>query len=234
MSERILLVEDEKTLYESLKLNLELEGYKVILATDGQQALDKFRNGHFDLIILDVMLPEIDGFDVCETIRLENAKVPILFLSAKNTSMDKVEGLKRGGDDYLGKPFDLQEFLMRVKVLNKRGKALSADSDDSPDVVTFGDNRVDFSSYEITTWKGEHKQLSAKEIKLLKLLVEKQGEVVSREEILRKVWGYNTYPFTRTIDNYILAFRKYFEKNPRQPEFIFSIRGVGYKMILKR
>ncbi len=232
MGGRILLVEDEKSLYEGLKLNLELEGYKVVLATDGLQALEKFKSGYFDLIILDVMLPEMDGFAVCQTIRLENARTPILFLSAKNTSEDKVEGLRCGADDYLGKPFDLSEFLMRVKVLIKRSRELASTTSTELDTFTFGDNKVNFTSYEITTWKGETRQLSVREIKLLKLLIEKRGEVVSREEILKKVWGYDVYPYTRTIDNYILAFRKYFEKNPRKPEFIFSVRGIGYKMVV--
>ena len=229
MADRILLVEDEPSLYEALKLNLELEGYSVTVAVDGEQALEKFKSGHFHLIILDVMIPKIDGFVVCETIRLENAKVPILFLSAKNSAEDKINGLKTGADDYMAKPFNLEEFLLRVSLLVKRGHALSETSTENFDHFEFGGNRIDFTSFEIRSWDGEVRSLSKREMKLLKLLIEKRGKVVSREEILQKIWGYDVFPSTRTIDNYILAYRKYFEKNQRKPKHFFSVRGVGYK-----
>ena len=229
MADRILLVEDEASLYEALKLNLEMEGYSVTLAIDGEQALEKFKSGHFHLIILDVMIPKIDGFVVCETIRLENSKVPILFLSAKNSAEDKINGLKTGADDYMAKPFNLEEFLLRVSLLVKRGHAISETPTVDIDHFEFGGNKIDFSSFEITTWDGSVKSLSKREMKLLKLLIEKRGKVVSREEILQKIWGYDVFPSTRTIDNYILAYRKYFEQNQRQPKHFFSVRGVGYK-----
>jgi len=229
MANRILIVEDEPSLYEALKLNLELEGYNVTVAVDGEQALEKFKAGHFHLIILDVMIPKIDGFVVCETIRLENSKVPIMFLSAKNSAEDKINGLKTGADDYMAKPFNLEEFLLRVNLLVKRGHELSDSQLESFDNFEFGGNKVDFLSFEIETWNGEQKTLSKREMKLLKLLIEKRGKVVSREEILQKIWGYDVFPSTRTIDNYILAYRKYFEKNQRQPKHFFSVRGVGYK-----
>ncbi|UTW66831.1 response regulator transcription factor [bacterium SCSIO 12643] len=229
MADRILIVEDEPSLYEALKLNLELEGYNVTVAVDGEQALEKFKAGHFHLIILDVMIPKIDGFVVCETIRLENSKVPIMFLSAKNSAEDKINGLKTGADDYMAKPFNLEEFLLRVNLLVKRGHELSDSQLENFDNFEFGGNKVDFLSFEIETWNGEQKTLSKREMKLLKLLIEKRGKVVSREEILQKIWGYDVFPSTRTIDNYILAYRKYFEKNQRQPEHFFSVRGVGYK-----
>lgn len=229
MADRILIVEDEPSLYEALRLNLELEGYNVTVAVDGEQAIDKFKAGHFHLIILDVMIPKIDGFVVCETVRLENSKVPIMFLSAKNSAEDKINGLKTGADDYMAKPFNLEEFLLRVNLLVKRGHELSDSPVDNFDSFEFGGNKVDFLSFEIETWNGEQKTLSKREMKLLKLLIEKRGKVVSREEILQKIWGYDVFPSTRTIDNYILAYRKYFEKNQRQPEHFFSVRGVGYK-----
>lgn len=231
MSYRVLLVEDEESILDALKLNLELEDYDVTVATDGEMALEEFRKGRFDVIVLDVMLPKIDGFNVCQTIRLENTRVPILFLTAKNTAQDRVNGLKIGGDDYLSKPFNLEEFLLRVQILVKRGVEAGGGDTTQFTQYAFGNNKVDFSTFEITTHSGEEKQLSKREIQLLKLLIEKKGEVVSREEILEKVWGYDVFPSTRTIDNYILAFRKYFEKNPRQPEFFHSIRGVGYKFM---
>lgn len=229
MADRILLVEDEASLYEALKLNLEMEGYSVTLAVDGEEALEKFKEGHYHLIILDVMIPKIDGFVVCETIRLENAKVPILFLSAKNSPEDKISGLKTGADDYMAKPFNLEEFLLRVSLLVKRGRALLEKEEIDMEFFEFGGNKVDFASFEITNFNGEINSLSKREMKLLKLLIEKKGKVVSREEILQKIWGYDVFPSTRTIDNYILAFRKYFEKNQRQPLHFFSVRGVGYK-----
>ena len=182
-----------------------------------------------DLIILDVMIPKIDGYVVCETIRLENSQVPILFLSAKNSAEDKINGLKTGADDYMAKPFNLEEFLLRVSVLVKRSHALAESNVEELNQFEFGENKVDFGSFEITTWDGDVKSLSKREMKLLKLLIEKRGKVVSREEILQKIWGYDVFPSTRTIDNYILAFRKYFEKNQRQPKYFFSVRGVGYK-----
>jgi len=229
MADRILLVEDEASLYEALKLNLEMEGYSVTLAIDGEEALEKFKEGHYHLIILDVMIPKIDGYVVCETIRLENAKVPILFLSAKNSPEDKINGLKTGADDYMAKPFNLEEFLLRVSLLVKRGRALIENEELDIASFTFGENKIDFLSFEITTYDGEVKSLSKREMKLLKLLIEKKGKVVSREEILQKIWGYDVYPSTRTIDNYILAYRKYFERNQRKPVHFFSVRGVGYK-----
>ncbi len=229
MADRILIVEDEPSLYEALRLNLELEGYNVTVAVDGEQALEKFKAGHFHLIILDVMIPKIDGFVVCETIRLENSKVPIMFLSAKNSAEDKINGLKTGADDYMAKPFNLEEFLLRVNLLVKRGHELSDVQLENFDSFEFGGNKVDFLSFEIEAWDGAQMTLSKREMKLLKLLIEKRGKVVSREEILQKIWGYDVFPSTRTIDNYILAYRKYFEKNQRQPKHFFSVRGVGYK-----
>lgn len=225
---RILLVEDEESLSSMVKLNLELEGYHVVLATDGHMALDKFRNQAFDLAILDVMLPELDGFAVCQTVRLEGNKTPILFLSAKGTGKDKIEGLKLGGDDYLAKPFDLEELLLRVSKLIVRhdsGQKHLSEQDD----YSFGPNYVNFLHFTIKDKEGIQHEISKKEIMLLKLLIQREGEVVSREEILEKVWGYDVFPSTRTIDNYILAFRKYFEPDSRQPIYFHSVRGVGYR-----
>lgn len=228
MAYRILLAEDEESLSEVIQLNLELEGYQVIPVINGKSALERALNERFDLIILDVMIPLIDGFSVCEKIRLENQEVPIIFLTAKNTSSDRVQGLKLGADDYLSKPFNLEELLLRVQSLIKRGLDRARVNTETSE-YSFGNNRIDFSSYTITTFRNESITLSKKEIQLLKLLIDRKGEVVSRRQILEKVWGYDIFPSTRTIDNYILAFRKYFEQNPREPEFFHSIRSVGYK-----
>jgi two-component system, OmpR family, alkaline phosphatase synthesis response regulator PhoP len=224
----ILLVEDEQNLHEALKLNLELEGYEVTSAFDGAAALKAVESEYFDLIILDVMLPEVDGINVAETIRLQNNEVPILMLSAKNSSADRVLGLKKGADDYLTKPFNLEELILRVQKLIEKNKKLQ-DRSSVGDVYQFGNNTIDFKAQEAITGLGKKLQLSKKETMLLKLLIENKNEVVPREKILQVVWGYNVYPTTRTIDNFILNFRKYFEEDSRNPKYFHSVRGVGYK-----
>lgn len=224
----ILLAEDEENLHEALKLNLELEGYEVSSAFDGNAALQKIQDEYFDLVILDIMLPEVDGIHVTETIRIQNNPVPILILSAKNTSADRVLGLKKGADDYLTKPFNLEELLLRVQKLIEKNKKLS-EKDTTGDAYTFGPNSINFKAQEAITKSGERIQLSKKEAMLLKLLIENKNEVVPREKILQTVWGYNVYPTTRTIDNFILSFRKYFEIDSRNPQYFHSVRGVGYK-----
>ncbi len=224
----ILLVEDEENLHEALKLNLELEGYEVSSSYDGAQALKMISQEHFDLLILDVMLPELDGITVCETIRLNNTELPILILSAKNSSADRVLGLKKGADDYLTKPFNLEELLLRVDKLIKKSEQL-ATKIPLPDIYTFGKNKIDFKAAESYNKNGVKFELTKKELMLLKLLIENKNEVVTREKILQSVWGYNVYPTTRTIDNFILNFRKYFEEDSRNPRYFHSARGVGYK-----
>ena len=224
----ILLVEDEENLHEALKLNLELENYEVTSAFDGAQALKAVQQEYFDLIILDVMLPGVDGIHVTETIRIHNNQVPILILSAKNTSADRVLGLKKGADDYLTKPFNLEELLLRVQKLIEKNQKLQ-DRDSVSDIYSFGKNTIDFKAQEAVTKNNQKIQLSKKEAMLLKLLIENKNEVVTREKILQSVWGYNVYPTTRTIDNFILSFRKYFETDSRNPKYFHSVRGVGYK-----
>ncbi len=226
---RILLVEDEENIREGIKLNLELEDYEVVTAENGRDALKYFRGQHFDLLILDVMLPEVDGFQVCEQIRLENLDVPIMFLTAKDASLDRVQGLKKGADDYLTKPFNLEELLLRINNLMKRSHHSQSKSVEE---FSFGDNQVNFKTFDANGVKGEL-HLTKKEAMLLKLLIDRKNEVVSRQQILQSVWGYDVYPSTRTIDNFILSFRKYFEKDPKNPEYFLSVRGVGYKFILK-
>jgi two-component system alkaline phosphatase synthesis response regulator PhoP len=224
----ILLVEDEENLLEALKLNLELEGYEVTCANNGAIALKKVEEEYYDLILLDIMLPEVDGFDVCETIRLNNIDTPILMLSARSGSADRVAGLKRGADDYLTKPFNLEELLLRVDKLIEKNRRFQ-EKTTLGEQYTFGDNSIDFKAQTATNQKGDLISLSKKEIMLLKLMIEYRNEVVSREKILQSVWGYQVFPTTRTIDNFILNFRKYFETDPREPQHFHSIRGVGYK-----
>lgn len=224
----ILLVEDEENLLEALKLNLELEGYEVTGSYDGVHALKMVQQEHFDLIILDVMLPEIDGITVCETIRLSNREIPILILSARNSSADRVLGLKKGADDYLTKPFNLEELILRVDKLIKKSEQLNL-KQPLPDIYEFGKNKIDFKALECYNKNGEKIMLTKKETMLLKLLIENKNDVVTREKILQAVWGYNVYPTTRTIDNFILNFRKYFESDSRNPLYFHSVRGIGYK-----
>ncbi|HWB62807.1 MAG TPA: response regulator transcription factor [Chitinophagales bacterium] len=228
MVSRILLVEDEENLREAIKMNLELEGYEVEVADTGTVALKKVHEQRFNLIILDVMLPEIDGFTVCQKIRIDDTDTPILFLTAKDTSQDKVNGLKQGADDYLTKPFNLEELLLRVKVLIKhsvRGKR----EGEHMKQYKFGANEVNFLTFKAKGVSGTEHTLTKKEISLLKLLIDRKGTVVSRTQILQFVWGYDIYPSTRTIDNFIMTFRKYFEPDPSNPRFFHSVRGVGYK-----
>ena len=224
----LLVVEDEESLREALKLNLELEGYEVTTADNGPAVLKLVKNEYFDLIVLDIMLPDMDGLMVCETIRMSHNDVPILFLSARNTSADRVEGLKKGGDDYLTKPFNLEELLLRVEKLIVKNKKIR-EPQAVPDNYTFTGGKIDFAAHEATDKDGNKQELSKKEAALLKLLIEHKNEVVSREHILQVVWGYNVYPTTRTIDNFILNFRKYFEADSRNPKHFHSVRGIGYK-----
>lgn len=222
---RLLLVEDEESLRSTLRMNFELEGYTVTTAVRGGEALDRIRGARFDGIVLDVMLPDVDGFTICETIRLEGDRTPVLFLTARTNAADRVRGL-RAGDDFLAKPFDLQELLLRVEKLVSRADEGSTAA--APAHIEFGGNTVDFVTYKISGQRGLKKRLTQREMLLLRLLTERAGEVVSREEILQKVWGYDVFPTTRTIDNFIVSFRKYFESNPHDPKHFRSIRGVGY------
>lgn len=223
---RILLVEDEANIRELVKMNLELEGYEVVSTGNGKDAIKIFHGQHFDLLILDVMLPEINGFQICEQVRLSNMTVPIIFLTAKDTAMDRVSGLKMGADDYLTKPFNLEELLLRVQNLLKRNSTQSGGK--GPELFTFGNNTVNFLTYEAQI-QDKTITLTKKEAMLLKLLIDRKNEVVSRQQILQSVWGYDVYPSTRTIDNFILSFRKYFEVDPKHPKHFLSVRGVGYK-----
>lgn len=228
---RILLVEDEQSLADTIKLNLELEGYKVQLAGDGKKALKIFKQERFDLVILDVMLPEMDGYTVCEAIRLDNEQIPVLFLTAKHSSSERITGLKVGADDYLTKPFNLEELLLRIQVLLKRAQRGTDKNAPALGSYTFDGFHINFAEMTFVTPDKRTINLTKKENTLLKLLIERKNEVVSREHILETVWGYDIYPSTRTIDNFIVTFRKYFEKDPSSPVHFLSVRGVGYKFV---
>ena len=226
---KICLIEDEESLADLIRMNLELEGYRVDVITHGTEAfLRAFEMEQFDLVILDVMLPEVSGLTICKEIR-KYSRVPILFLSAKGTTQDRIAGLKIGANDYLPKPFDLEELLLRVQVLVE-----GIEETTTPlEKVIIGNHQVDFSTFEVKNLQtGENIDLSKREIELLKMFYNRIGVVVSREDILDELWGNDQFPTARTIDNYILTFRKLFEEDPKNPKFFHSIRGVGYKFTL--
>lgn len=228
----ILLVEDEEPLRETLSLNLEMEGYEVTAVGDGTEALDAVEKAHYDLIIMDVMMPEVDGITATETLRIRNYDTPILILSAKNTSADRITGLKKGADDYLTKPFHLEELLLRTEKLIEKNKKLQK-GNRVGDVFEFGGNTIDFSTGLAINYGGDRITLSKKEVMLLRLFIENEGEIISREKILQTVWGYQVYPTTRTIDNFIVNFRKYFERDSKHPVHFHSVRGMGYRFAHK-
>jgi two-component system alkaline phosphatase synthesis response regulator PhoP len=219
----ICVVEDEASLAEMIQLNLELDGHEVTVFRDGGIALNAFEESlPYDLVVLDVMLPNVNGVDLCKAIR-QTSNLPILFLSAKGTTSDRIEGLKAGANDYLPKPFDLEELLLRVAVLTHHQQE---------EIIVIGDSTVNFKTYVVTNSKtGRTQSLSKKEVALIQLFNERNEQVVSRSEILDKVWGKDQFPTTRTIDNFILNFRKIFEEDPKNPEHFLSIRGVGYKFL---
>lgn len=223
-SKLILLVEDENNLASVIKLNLELDGYSVIIADNGQKSVDVFRNLKPDLVILDIMLPELNGIEACKQMKKINSETPILFLSAKSSGADKIEGLKSGGDDYLTKPFNLEELLLRVQILLKRYQSNSKE-----DKYVLSSFSIDFNTFEITDKTGKKIDMPNREMKLLKLLISKEGQVVSRTEIMQQLWNPTENPSARTIDNYILNFRKIFEPESSETKYFHSIRGVGYK-----
>jgi two-component system alkaline phosphatase synthesis response regulator PhoP len=222
----ILIVEDEESLANTIALNLQLEKYNVSIARTGKEALAAFskNNNRLNLVLLDVMLPEINGFDLCVEFKKINPDVPVIFLTAKNQSSDKISGLKLGADDYIVKPFELEELLLRINnVLKRNMKAVPSS------VFTFGNCSINFDTFETVDILGNTTTLSKREIGLLKLLTANINKVISRDEILEELWEQNENASSRTIDNFILGFRKLFEKNPKEPQHFHSIRGVGYK-----
>lgn len=222
---RICLVEDEPSLVEMIQLNLELEGFEVTAFSDGKKAQEHFTQSlDFDLFVLDVMLPHVNGIDLCTQIRSQ-ATTPILFLSAKGTTGDRIEGLKAGANDYLPKPFDLEEFLLRVAVLTHQ-----VVDETTFESTLIGKWEINFKTYTISNG-AEQQSLTKKEVALIQLFLEREGEVVSRSEILDRVWGKDQFPTTRTIDNFILNFRKIFEEDSKQPIHFLSVRGVGYRFV---
>ncbi|MCU0614843.1 MAG: response regulator transcription factor [Desulfobacterales bacterium] len=224
---RILIIEDETHIAEGLKLNLLLQGYEVDLAGDGLSGLRGYKANQPDLIVLDIMLPGMDGLSVLKKIREEDERIPILILSAKNASDDKVQGLAFGVDDYVTKPFNLEEFILRVERLILRAAWSQEERELSREKYVFGENEIFFNT--LTAMCGGNEiHLTELELRLLKLFIANRGEVLSRSEILENVWGYARNTSTRTVDNFIVRFRKYFETNPKEPVYFKSLRSVGY------
>ncbi len=232
MSERnkILLVEDDPHLAKGLRFNLEREGYEVSLVDNGVSALDLLREDDFDLLILDLMLPTMGGLDVARKIRETNMRFPILMLTAKSTKKDKEIGFEAGADDYLTKPFHLPELLLRVKGILRRWEWYKDPVHDQ-EIFRFGEMWINFGTGKANGVDGEF-YLTTKEVLVMNLLVEKKGDVVTREELLEKVWGYDPETETRTVDNFISRLRKYFEKKPQKPRHIITVREKGYQFNL--
>lgn len=228
MTQRILVVEDEANLARGIRENLETEGYSVDVASDGLQALAKVRGEEFSLVILDVMLPGTDGFTVCARMRAEGHDTPVLFLSARAGGQDRIQGLEAGGDDYLAKPFHLRELLLRVAAILRRRARYDEMTAREP-ILRFGGNEFDFRTFRGRSADGVEQVLTQKEAMILKVLAEREGEVLWRDDILEKVWGDEVLPSSRTIDNFIARLRKRFEDNPEAPQFIHTVRGVGYR-----
>jgi two-component system alkaline phosphatase synthesis response regulator PhoP len=228
MTQHILVVEDEASIAEMLELNLELEGYKVTLVNNGKVALELANSlDRFQAVILDLMLPEVSGMEICRVFR-QHSKIPILFLSAKGTTVDRIAGLKLGANDYLAKPFDLEELLLRVNNL-----LLVHGNTKTREYFDIGGHRIYFGSYNVQNIQtGETTVLSKREIELLDHFIQHKNEVVSRDSLLDSLWRGDQIPTGRTIDNYILNFRKLFEQDPKNPQYFHSIRGVGYKFTI--
>ena len=227
---KILLVEDDPHLAKGLRFNLEREGYEVSLVDNGVSALDLLREEDFDLLILDLMLPTMGGLDVARQIRETNMRFPILMLTAKSTKKDKEIGFEAGADDYLTKPFHLPELLLRVKGILRRWEWYKDPVHDQ-EIFRFGEMWINFGTGKANGVDGEF-YLTTKEVLVMKLLVVKKGNVVTREELLEKVWGYDPETETRTVDNFISRLRKYFEKKPQEPRHIITVREKGYQFNL--
>ena len=223
---RILIVEDEKDMVTGLKFNLEARDYTVIAAYDGEEGYQKALREQPDLVILDLMLPKRNGYEVCKSLKQEIPELPIIILTAKSQEVEIVTGLELGADDYITKPFSVLELLARIKAVLRRTKSGSQ----IPEVYRSGDLEINFRKYS-TRKKGKSLALSPREYEILKYFIERRGEIVSREDLLNQVWGYDSFPNTRTVDTHIAKLRQKIEDNPENPELIITIHGIGYKFL---
>jgi two-component system alkaline phosphatase synthesis response regulator PhoP len=228
MNERILIIEDEKDLVKGLKLNLEDEGYRIDYAYDGIEGFRKAVNEYPDLIILDIMLPGKNGLDVCKELRQKGNYIPIIMLTAKSEEIDKVVGLEIGADDYMAKPFSIRELMARIKVQLRREKRITKET---ITVLELDEVRIDFSHFKVIRNNVET-DLTSLEAEILSFMYSRNGRVISRDELLENVWGYEKFPTTRTVDNHILKIRKKIEKDPNHPKHLLSVYGEGYRFIV--
>jgi two-component system alkaline phosphatase synthesis response regulator PhoP len=231
LPKQILIIEDDRHIADGLQLNLRFKGYQVWVAPDGPSGLQQYQALKPDLVVLDIMLPGIDGFSVLRNIRLEDQRIPILILSARGDIEDRIQGLAYGVDDYLAKPFNLEEFLLRVERLLVRGewsRGKETPSVHVPETYEFGGNRIDFTTASAWGVGGKTIHLTEQEVKLLKLFISNRGKPLSRSKLLEIGWSYAGHITTRTVDNFVVRMRKYFEKNPKAPVFFRSLRSVGY------
>jgi DNA-binding response OmpR family regulator len=223
---KVLIVEDDPAILRGLADNLRFEKYDVLTATDGETGYKLQRSENADLIVLDLMLPRMSGMELCRKLRAEGLQVPILMLTARSEEADRVIGLDLGADDYVTKPFSVRELMARVRALLRRRNSPK----DLPNDLRFGDVEVDFLRY-VARRCGKQVEMTRKEFAILRLLVSRTGEVVTRDELLNEVWGIESYPVTRTVDNHIAGLRAKLEENPARPIYIQTVHGVGYKFV---
>jgi len=228
----ILVVEDESHLARGLKLNFELEGFAVVTAGSGREAFALLAGATpYSAIVLDVTLPDMDGFDICRRLRDVGDYTPVIMLTARSLTEDRVEGLESGADDYLTKPFELEELVARVRSAIRRRGWEAQRTSRFASVLSFGDARVDFDTHEVTV-RGEPLRLTKLELDLVRYFAQNTGRVISREELLQRVWGLRNHPNTRTVDNFVLRLRRHFEPDTAEPRHFVSVRGAGYRFIL--
>ena len=223
---QILVIEDDSSILRVLKDNLTFEGYKVLVASDGKKGLDLALKKEIDMLLLDIMLPGMSGYEICTRMKIERPEIPIIMITARGADMDKISGLDVGADDYVTKPFSMQELMARIRAVFRRYNL----GTNIPGQVSFGNVKLDFKKFQAFVENIEIK-LSSKELAIMKHLIQHKGDVVHRHDLLEEVWGHNVMPTTRTVDNFILELRKKLEKDPSQPRHIITIRGIGYKFL---
>lgn len=224
MKQTILIIEDDISILRGLKDNLSFEGYQVLTSPDGKEGLQMALSNQVHMLLLDIMLPGTNGYEICRRLKQEKPDLPIIMITARGTELDKITGLDFGADDYITKPFSIPELLARVRAVFRRTLSQTKDID----TFSYGNVSLDFKKYKAFV-KGEEVKLSSREFEILKYLIGHEGEVIHRHELLDKVWGYDVTPSTRTVDNYMLDLRKKLEEDPANPQHIISIRGAGYK-----
>jgi two-component system alkaline phosphatase synthesis response regulator PhoP len=223
---RILIVEDEPNMVAGLRDNFEFEGYEVLTAYDGEEGLKRALGESPDLVVLDVMMPKMSGLEVCKQLKAKRASIPVIMLTARGQEVDKVVGLELGADDYVTKPFSIRELLARVKAVLRRSHTLPKEQD----CYSFGDAEVDLHACRVTR-QGMELDFSSMEFELLKYFVCHAGEVLTRDRLLEEVWGYDSYPTTRTVDAHLVRLRQKLEPNPEQPRYFLTVHGTGYRFV---